>query len=110
MWMTPKYMIMITRTKSRLTDRARTNHNQELLNTTRRTAMVIKINSMGDMGKNIILTAILRITTTEGKRMTMTCGDCNVDGMVAHFSCFYAYTMEYWALFTSGWMEVQWLG
>jgi hypothetical protein len=61
--------------------------------------MTIKISSMDVTGKSIILTAILKVTTTALKMTMMICGDCNVDGIAADFSCPYAYTMEYSALF-----------
>jgi hypothetical protein len=77
---------MITRMKNRLPDRARTDPNQEPPNTTRKTATVIKISSMGDMVKNITLMAILKVMTTRLKKTTMTCGDCNIDSVVARFS------------------------
>lgn len=111
MWMTRKFMIMITRTKTRLTGRILTGHNQELLNTTVRTVTVIKINTTDGMGKSIIRTAMLKVTTTTTalRTTTMICGDCNVDG-ATDFSCSHAYTMEYSALFISGWMESSMVG
>ena len=99
MWMTRKSMIMTTKTKVRLRVRARTDRSQELPNM-RKMAMVIKVSSMAT-------TSMAMIIMNEGVKMTRRiCGDCNVAGMACTFLFFHAYMMEYWALFTSGRVEV----
>lgn len=47
---------------------------------------------------------MLKVMTTAPRMMMMICGDCNIDG-AADFSCSHAYTVEYSALLTLGWME-----
>ena len=103
MWMTRKFMITTTRMRNPLMGRVPIDRNQGLLSTTRRMAMVIKIsNSMDAMGMNTTLTATLKLTTKPLKTTTMICGNCNVDDVIAGFSCSNAYTMEYSALFILG--------
>lgn len=99
MWTTRKFMITIIKMTSRLNRKPRIGPNQEPPNTVRKMATVIKVSSMDVTVMNITLTVILKATTTELKMMRMTCGDCNVDGMVGPCLCFCAYTMEYPALF-----------
>lgn len=101
--MTRKSMIMIIKMKNRLTDKARTDRNQEPPNTTLKTVIATKTSSTDVTVKNITPTDILKVTTM-GRKTMMICGDCNEGGMVAHFSCFYAYPMEFWRFsYQNGW-------
>jgi hypothetical protein len=50
------------------------------------------------MERNTTLTDILMVMTIR-RRTTMICGNCSMAWLAVHFSCLYAYTMEYSALF-----------
>jgi hypothetical protein len=86
---------MITKKMTLLMDMV-TGHNLEHHSTTLRMGTMIKPSSITGMAKSII--HMDAPTHKTMRKMTMTCGDCNIPGVPVHFSfCSCIYGTELWS-------------
>ena len=105
-----RYMIMTTRMKTLLMDKAPIDRNPVPLSTMPRMVMVIRISRTGDRETTTTFMDDQRHTTMR-KMTMMTCGDCNVLAyLLDPFPCYLCIHDGVTALFISGWNNIQGLG